>query len=149
MYPKQLNLHDCPSSALKTMKNEKDQNVEIKEVNMIDKREREREEEEEEERKIDTFFKLIKTYQEARKRRREELTRNSGESRKKWNGGERSCVVVPAFLPEDFSECRMDLKPVLVVADHKEDDGKVKEEEEEVVEKEGQEEKGLDLNLAL
>ncbi|KAF2617504.1 hypothetical protein F2Q68_00042856 [Brassica cretica] len=147
MYPKQLNLHDCPSSALKTMKNEKDQNVEIKEVNMIDKRERE--EEEEEERKIDTFFKLIKTYQEARKRRREEFTGNSGEARKKWNGGERSCVVVPAFLPEDFSECRMDLKPVMVVADHKEDDIKLKEEEDEEAKKEGQEETGLDLNLAL
>lgn len=114
---------------------------------MIDKRERE--EEEEEERKIDMFFKLIKTYQEARKRRLEEFSGNSGEARKKWNGGERSCVVVPAFLPEDFSECRMDSKPVMAVLEHKEDDTKVKEEEEKEVEKKGHEEKGLDLNLAL
>ncbi|CAH8336722.1 unnamed protein product [Eruca vesicaria subsp. sativa] len=123
------------------MKNNKDQNVEMNK--------REREEAEEEERKIDTFFKLIKTYQEARKRRREELTGNSGEARKKWNGGERSCVVVPAFLPEDFSQCRMDLKPVMAVSEHKKDNAKLKEEEEEEVEKVGQEEKGLDLNLAL
>ncbi|KAJ0235692.1 Protein NIM1-INTERACTING 1 [Hirschfeldia incana] len=129
------------------MKNKEDQNVEIKETKMIDKREREEEEEAEEEKKIDTFFKLIKTYQEARKRRREEFSGNSGQARKKWNGGERSCLVVPPFLPEDFSECRMDLKPVMVVSEQKEDDIKVQEVEE--VEKDGQEEKGLDLNLAL
>ncbi|KAF8111535.1 hypothetical protein N665_0074s0065 [Sinapis alba] len=141
MYSKQLNLHGCPSKTMKN--NKKDQNVEIKETKKIeDEKERE---EEEEERKIDTFFKLIKTYQEARKRRREELTGNSGDARKKWNGGERSCVVVPTFLPEDFSESRMDLKPVMVVSEHKEDDTKVKEEEEE----EEEVEKGLDLNLAL
>ncbi|ESQ36692.1 hypothetical protein EUTSA_v10009031mg [Eutrema salsugineum] len=145
MYPKQFNLHDYPSNAIKTMRN-KDQNVEIK--NMIV--EREREDEDEEDKKIDTFFKLIKTYQEARKRRREELTENSGDARKKSNGGERSGVVVPAFQLEDFSQCRTDLKPLMAVSVQKEENTKVKEEEEEEAEKkEGEEEKGLDLNLAL
>ncbi|KAF8112938.1 hypothetical protein N665_0058s0038 [Sinapis alba] len=131
------------------MKNEKDQNVETKETSRIG--EREREDEEEEEKRIDTFFKLIKSYQEARKRRREELAENSGDVRKKTKVGETSGTVVsvPAFQPEDFSECSMDLKPLVAVSDHKEGDVKVKEEEEEA-EKEGEEEeKGLDLNLAL
>ncbi|CAH2039129.1 unnamed protein product [Thlaspi arvense] len=153
MYPKHFNLHDYPSNALKTMKNKNDQNVEIKDANRID--ERGREDEDEEDKKIDTFFKLIKDYQEARKRRREELTENSGDARKKSNAGERSGVVVPAFQPEDFSQCRTDLKPSMSVSDHKQENTKVKEEEEDEVEedeeteKEREEEKGLDLNLAL
>ena len=102
MYPKLINLHDNPYSVLKTMKNEKDQNVETKETSRIG--EREREDEDEEEKRIDTFFKLIKSYQEARKRRREELAENSGDVRKKTNVGEASGAVVPAFQPEDFSQ---------------------------------------------
>uniref|UniRef100_A0A1J3FAW7 Protein NIM1-INTERACTING 1 n=1 Tax=Noccaea caerulescens TaxID=107243 RepID=A0A1J3FAW7_NOCCA len=136
MYSKQFNLHDYPSSALKTMK--KDKNVVIKETSRTNERERD---DDEEDKKIDAFFKLIKNYQEARKRRREELTENPGDTRKKLNGGERSGVVVPAFQPEDFSQCRMDLKPLITVSDTK-----VKEEEEE---EEEAAEKALDLNLAL
>ncbi|CAH8356949.1 unnamed protein product [Eruca vesicaria subsp. sativa] len=142
MYPKLLNIHDNPYSVSKTMKNEKDQNVETSRVDG-----REREEEDEEEKKIDTFFNLIKSYQEARKRRREELGQSSGDVRKKTNVGETSGVVVPAFQPEDFSQCS-DVKPLMAVSDHKEEDVKVKEEEEEA-KKEEEEEKGLDLNLAL
>ncbi|KAG2267539.1 hypothetical protein Bca52824_062094 [Brassica carinata] len=107
-------LNNC---VVKTMKNEKDQY-------------REREDEEEEEKRIDTFFKLIKSYQEARKRRREELAEDV---RKKTNVGETSgTVVVPTFQPEDFSQCSTDVKPLMAaVSDHKEGDVKVKEEEEE------------------
>ena len=105
---------------------------------------REREDGDEEEKKIDTFFKLIKSYQEARKRRREELAENSGDVKKKTNVGETSGAVVPAFQLEDFSQCRTDVKPLMAVSDHKEGDVKVKEEEEQA-DKEGEEEKGLDL----
>ncbi|RID40039.1 hypothetical protein BRARA_J00109 [Brassica rapa] len=149
MYPKLFNLHDNPYSVLKTMKNEKDQNVETKETSRIG--EREREDEDEEEKRINTFFKLIKSYQEARKRRREELAEISGDVRKKTNVGEASGAVVPAFQPEDFSQCGTDVKPLMAVSDHKEGDVKVKEEEEEEAKKEEEEEeeKGLDLNLAL
>ncbi|KAG2241409.1 hypothetical protein Bca4012_056669 [Brassica carinata] len=128
------------------MKNEKDQYVENKETSRIG--EREREDEEEEEKRIDTFFKLIKSYQEARKRRREELAEDV---RKKTNVGETSgTVVVPTFQPEDFSQCSTDVKPLMAaVSDHKEGDVKVKEEEEEAKKEEEEEEKGLDLNLAL
>ncbi|EOA38670.1 hypothetical protein CARUB_v10010607mg [Capsella rubella] len=105
-----------------------------------------REDEEDEEKKIDTFFKLIKNYQEARKRRREELAENSSGVRKKSNSGERSAVAVPAFQPEDFSQRRTDLKPLMSVLDHKEDSTKVKEEEET---QEQKEDKALDLNLTL
>ncbi|XP_002892108.2 protein NIM1-INTERACTING 1 [Arabidopsis lyrata subsp. lyrata] len=137
MYPKQFNLYNY---SIETMN--KEENVESKETIRVDKRVRE-DEEEEEEKKIDTFFKLIKHYQEARKRRREELAENSGGVRKKSSGGERSGIVVPAFQPEDFSQCRTDLKPpLMIVSDHKEEDTKVKEEEET-------EDKALDLNLAL
>lgn len=149
MYPKLFNLHDNPYSVLKTMKNEKDQNVETKGTSRIG--EREREDEDEEEKRIDTFFKLIKSYQEARKRRREDLAENSGDVRKKTIVGEASGAVVPAFQPEDFSQYGTDVKPLMAVSDHKEGDVKVKEEEEEEAkeEEEEEEEKGLDLNLAL
>ncbi|RID40037.1 hypothetical protein BRARA_J00107 [Brassica rapa] len=123
------------------MKNEKDQNVETEEDPIHVS---EREDDDEEEKKIDTFFKLIKSYQEARKRRREELAENSGDVKKKTNVGETSGAVVPAFQPEDFSRCRTDVKPLMAVSDHKEGDVKVKEEEEQA-DKEGEEEKGLDL----
>ncbi|AAG10641.1 Hypothetical protein [Arabidopsis thaliana] len=125
----------------------KDENVESKETIRVDKRVRE-DEEEEEEKKIDTFFKLIKHYQEARKRRREELAENSGVVRRKSNGGERSGIVVPAFQPEDFSQCRTGLKPPLMfVSDHKEENTKVEQEEDQTEER--NEDKALDLNLAL
>ncbi|KFK42607.1 hypothetical protein AALP_AA1G017500 [Arabis alpina] len=124
------------------MKTKKDQNVEIKETNMINKREEEEEEDEEEEKKIESFFNLIKNYQETRKRRREELAENSGDLRKKMNVGERSGVVVPAFQLEDFSQCLT--KPLVNVSDQT----KVKQEEEE--EKKVKEDNDdLDLNLAL
>ncbi|XP_010474660.1 PREDICTED: protein NIM1-INTERACTING 1-like [Camelina sativa] len=142
MYPKQqVKLYNY---SLETMN--EDDNVERKETMMrID--DREREDEDEEEKKIDTFFKLIKNYQEARKRRREELAENSSGVRKKSNSGERSRIVVPAFQPEDFSQCCTDLKPLMMtVSDHKEEDTKVKEEDE--AEKLKQD-KALDLNLTL
>lgn len=63
--------------------------------------------------------------------------------------GETSSVVVPAFQPEDFSQCSTDMKLLVAVSDHKEGDVKVKEEEEEAKKEEEEEEKGLDLNLAL
>lgn len=136
MYPKQFKLYNY---SLENMN--KDENVESSEKIKIDVKGRE--DEEEEEKKIDTFFKLIKHYQEARKRRRGELAESSSGVRKKSNGGERSGLVVPAFQPEDFSQCRTDLKPLMTVSDHKEENTKMKEEEEET------EDKALDLNLTL
>ncbi|XP_010480975.1 PREDICTED: protein NIM1-INTERACTING 1-like [Camelina sativa] len=143
MYPKQqVRIYNY---SLDTMN--KDDNVERKETMMrID--DRGRGDEDEEDKKIDTFFKLIKNYQEARKRRREELAENSSGVMKKSNGGERSRIVVPAFQPEDFSQCRTDLKPLMTVSDHKEEDTKVKQEDEAEAEKLKQD-KALDLNLTL
>lgn len=120
--------------------------MESKEKKRIE--EKEREDEEEEEKKIDMFFKLIKNYQEARKRRREELAENSGDVRKKLNSGERSGIVVPAFQPEDFYQGRLDLKPsIMTVSDQKEEN--IKKEEDDDGGEARKEDNDLDLTLAL
>ncbi|WZZ19849.1 hypothetical protein YC2023_121236 [Brassica napus] len=53
---------------------------------------------------LSAMERLNNCYQEARKRRREELAENSGDVKKKTNVGETSGAVVPAFQPEDFSQ---------------------------------------------
>lgn len=107
-------------------------------------------EEEDEDKKMEMFFNLIRNYQEARKRRRQELIEDSGETvpnpTKRSDNGEKLGIAPPVFRPEDFSHCiDLNLKPSNSIVSTEEE----KEEEEEETEKETREENVLDLNLAL
>ncbi|KAF8048553.1 hypothetical protein N665_2478s0005 [Sinapis alba] len=103
--------------------------------------------EEDEDKKMEMFFNLIRNYQEARKRRRQELIEDSGETApnptKRSDNGEKSGIAPPVLRAEDFTHCIIDLnlKPSNSIVST--------EEEEEETEKETREENVLDLNLAL
>lgn len=108
------------------------------------------EEEELENKKMEMFFHLIKNYQEARKRRRQELAEDSGDAAsipaKRSDAGENSGIV-PVFRAEDFSHCiDLNLKPSNLFVPTKKNQ---EEEKQEETEEEKREEIGLDLNLAL
>jgi len=141
--------------------NQEEEKTENKRINEID----EDEEEELENKKMDMFFNLIKNYQDAKKRRRQYLTQDSGDVASMPN--KRSDYsIVPVFRAEDFSHCMdLNLKPSNSIISTKnqeeekqeeeeEDDEEDEEEEdddegEEEVEKVMRKDNGLDLNLAL
>ncbi|XP_010422677.1 PREDICTED: protein NIM1-INTERACTING 1-like [Camelina sativa] len=113
------------------------------------------EDEELENKKMDMFFSLIKNYREAKKRRRQELTQDSGDvasvPAKRSDSG-----IIPVFRPEDFSHCvDLNLKPSsnsIVPTNKNQEQDKEEEEaedEEEETEKETREDNGLDLNGGL
>ncbi|CAH8306010.1 unnamed protein product [Eruca vesicaria subsp. sativa] len=108
--------------------------------------------EEDEDKKMEMFFNLIRNYQEARKRRRQELIEDSGETApnptKRSDNGDKSGIATPVFRAEDFSHCiDLNLEPSNSIVSTTE---KEKQEVEEETEKETtREENVLDLNLAL
>ncbi|XP_009134465.2 protein NIM1-INTERACTING 1 [Brassica rapa] len=117
----------------------KDTEEENKRINEID------EPEEDEDKKMEMFFNLIRNYQEARKRRRQELIEDSGETApnptKRSDNGEKSGIAPPVFRAEDFSHCiDLNLEPIVSTEEEK---------QEEETEEETREENVLDLNLAL
>ncbi|CAH8273479.1 unnamed protein product [Arabidopsis lyrata] len=140
--------------------NQEEENTEKKRINEID----EDEEEELENKKMEMFFNLIKNYQDAKKRRRRDLTQDSGDTAsvptKRSDYG-----IVPVFRAEDFSHCMdLNLKPSNSVIPTKnqqeekqeeeeeeddDDEGEEDDDEEEEVEKVTIKDNGLDLNLAL
>uniref|UniRef100_A0A1J3IYC9 Protein NIM1-INTERACTING 1 n=1 Tax=Noccaea caerulescens TaxID=107243 RepID=A0A1J3IYC9_NOCCA len=128
----------------------KEKKIENNRINEID--DEELEDEESENKKMEMFFNLIRNYQEARKRRRQELTEEeSGDAasdpRKRSDVGDKSGIV-PAFRTEDFSHCiDLNSKPSNSVVPTKNQEDEKEEEEE--TEKEKREENDLDLNLAL
>ncbi|CAA0393118.1 unnamed protein product [Arabidopsis thaliana] len=141
--------------------NQEEENTENKRINEID----EDEEEELENKKMDMFFNLIKNYQDAKKRRRQYLTQDSGDVASMPN--KRSYFgIVPVFRAEDFSHCMdLNLKPSNSIISTKNQEEEKQEEEEdeddegeeeddddegeEEVEKVMRKDNGLDLNLAL
>ncbi|CAL9232776.1 unnamed protein product [Arabidopsis halleri] len=128
--------------------NQEEENTEKKRINEID----EDEEEELENKKMEMFFNLIKNYQDAKKRRRQDLTQDSGDTASVPN--KRSDYgIVPVFRAEDFSHCMdLNLKPsnsIIPTKNQQEDKQEDEEEEEEEVEKVTRKDNGLDLNLAL
>ncbi|KAG7553305.1 NPR1/NH1-interacting protein [Arabidopsis thaliana x Arabidopsis arenosa] len=138
--------------------NQEEENTEKKRINEID----EDEEEELENKKMEMFFNLIKNYQDAKKRRRQDLTQDSGDTAsvptKRSDYG-----IVPVFRAEDFSHCMdLNLKPSNSFIPTKnqeeekqedeeedEEEGEEDDDEEEEVEKVTIKDNGLDLNLAL
>ncbi|CAE6141594.1 unnamed protein product [Arabidopsis arenosa] len=137
--------------------NQEEENTEKKRINEIN----EDEEEELENKKMEMFFNLIKNYQDAKKRRRPDLTQDSGDTAsvptKRSDYG-----IVPVFRAEDFSHCMdLNLKPSNSIIptknqeEEKQEDEEEDEEEgeedddEEEVEKVTRKDNGLDLNLAL
>ncbi|ESQ37839.1 hypothetical protein EUTSA_v10029175mg [Eutrema salsugineum] len=129
----------------------KEKKTESNRINEIDDPE---EDEELEDKKMEMFFNLIRNYQEARKRRRQELTEDSGDAAsnptKRSDGGEKSGIV-PVLRAEDFSHSiDLNLMPSnSIIPTKNQEEDKEEEEEEEETEKETREESGLDLNLAL
>ena len=116
----------------------KETEEENKRINEID------EPEEDEDKKMEMFFNLIRNYQEARKRRRQELIEDSGETApnptKRSDNGEKSGIAPPVFRAEDFTHCLdLNLEPIVSTEEEKQE-----EEEEET-----REQNVLDLNLAL
>ncbi|XP_010428928.1 PREDICTED: protein NIM1-INTERACTING 1-like [Camelina sativa] len=133
--------------------NKEEKKTENKMINEIDDS---HEDEELENKKMDMFFSLIKNYREAKKRRRQELTQDSGDvasiPTKRSDSG-----IVPVFRPEDFSHCvDLNLKPssnsISPTNKNQEQDEEEEEEaedKEEEAEKEIREDNGLDLNDGL
>ncbi|EOA23073.1 hypothetical protein CARUB_v10003854mg [Capsella rubella] len=128
--------------------------TENKRINEIDDS---HEDEELENQKMEIFFSLIKNYQQAKKRRRQELTQDSGDVSLIPTKGSESGIV-PVFRPEDFSHCvDLNLKPSNSITpptsnqeeDKGEDEDKDEDKEEEEAEKEIREDSGLDLNQGL
>ncbi|KAG2331211.1 hypothetical protein Bca52824_002391 [Brassica carinata] len=115
-------------------------NEESKRINEIDEPE-----EEDEDKKMEMFFNLIRNYQEARKRRRQELIEDSGETAPNPSKRSDNGIAPPVLRAEDFTHCiDLNLKPTNSIVSTEE------EKEEEETEKETtREENVLDLNLAL
>ncbi|CAN8248109.1 unnamed protein product [Cochlearia groenlandica] len=126
-------------------KQEKTEN-EISNNEIINKiNETEEDEEVEENKKMDMFFNLIKNYQKSKKRRRQDLTQDSGDTPTKRPDGGDNSDIIPA---KDLSHTDIDLnlKPSNSTVSTKNQE---EEEEEEETKKEISKEHGLDLNLAL